>query len=368
VRVSTAFNRILQIPGANVVDVIIGDREIEVTVRLKARSLRCPCGKRFRAGYDRRRRRWRHVDLACKKLWLVYDIRRVNCSGCGVVTEQVPWARPGARFTRDFEDTVLWLAQRTDRTTVATLMRCGWESVTAIINRGVDELLDQRRLTDLYRIGVDEICYRHPHKYLTIVGNHDTGTVIDVQPGRSEQSLTNFYEQQPDPILKTITAVSMDVSKAFRGATRTHLPETTICFDPFHIMQWVNRALDRVFAAAAAGPDKVVMTSAQWRQTRWKLRTGENKLNRPGSGGVRDRTRRMWLWLHRGSSTRRPVSGPFGCIRTGSRRLVIPRGGLAGMSGRFSGLMRPHCVTGSRIVTAPARRHRQMWAWIRPLS
>ena len=41
---------------------------------------------------------------------------------------------------------VLWLAQRTDRTSVATLMRCGWETVTAIINRGVAELLDARRL------------------------------------------------------------------------------------------------------------------------------------------------------------------------------------------------------------------------------
>ena len=61
------------------------------------------------------------------------------------------------RHTRDFEDMVLWLAQRTDRTSVATLMRCGWETVTAIINRGVDELLDGRRLEALNRIGVDEV-------------------------------------------------------------------------------------------------------------------------------------------------------------------------------------------------------------------
>ena len=37
--------------------------------------------------------------------------------------------------------------------------------------------------TTLYRIGVDEICYRHPHRYLTIIGDHDTGTVIDIQSG-----------------------------------------------------------------------------------------------------------------------------------------------------------------------------------------
>ncbi len=117
---------------------------------------------------------------------------------CGVRTEELPWARPGARHTRDFEDMVLWLAQRTDRTSVATLMRCAWETVTAIINRGVTELLDARRLDALYRIGVDEICYRHPHRYLTIIGDHDTGTVVDIQPGRSEQSLANFYASQSD--------------------------------------------------------------------------------------------------------------------------------------------------------------------------
>ncbi|WP_415795847.1 ISL3 family transposase [Mycolicibacterium frederiksbergense] len=147
------------------------------------------------------------------------------------------------------------------------------------MNRGVDELLDQRRLDALYRIGVDEICYRHPHKYLTIIGDHDTGTVIDIQPGRSEDSFSAFFESQPDSALETIEAVSMDVSKAYQAAARKHVPKATICFDPFHIMQWVNRALDRVFADAASGPNKVTMTSAQWRQTRWALRTGENKLN-----------------------------------------------------------------------------------------
>jgi len=279
VRVSTAFNRLLAIPGASVTDVVIDGRDVEVTLRPTARRVSCPCGKRLRGTYDRRRRRWRHLDLGRCRLWLAYDIRRVNCPDCGVRTEELPWARPGARHTRDFEDMVLWLAQRTDRTSVATLMRCAWETVTSIINRGVVELLDQRRLETLYRIGVDEICYRHPHKYLTIIGDHDTGTVIDIQPGRSEESLAKFYEQQPDSTLENIEAVSMDVSKAFQGATRTHLPDATICFDPFHIMQWVNRALDRVFADAASGPAKLTMTSAQWRSTRWALRTGENKLN-----------------------------------------------------------------------------------------
>jgi transposase len=278
VRVSTAFNRLLQIPGAWVTDVLIGQRDVEVTLRPKARTLQCPCGILSSAFYDRRRRRWRHLDLGIQRLWLVYEIRRLDCPDCGIRTEELPWARPGARHTRDFEDTVLWLAQRTDRTSVATLMRCGWETVTAIINRGVAELLDTRRLEALYRIGVDEICYRHPHRYLTIIGDHDTGTVIDIQPGRSEESLATFYQSQPDSALTEIEAVSMDVSKAYAGATRTHVPHAVICYDPFHIMQWANRALDAVYSQGATGPGRATMSAAQWRTTRWALRTGENKL------------------------------------------------------------------------------------------
>lgn len=277
-RVSTAFNRLLQISGASVTGVSIGQRDVEVSIRPRARLLRCPCGKRLRSFYDRRRRRWRHLDLGVCRLWLVYEIRRLQCPECGVVTEELPWARPGARHTRDFEDMVLWLAQRTDRTSVATLMRCSWETVTAIINRGVAELLDERRLQTLYRIGVDEVCYRHPHHYLTIVGDHDTGTVIDIQPGRSDASLSNFYQSQPDSALNSIEVVSMDVAKAYTEATRRHTPHAVICYDPFHIMRWVNRALDAVYSQAITGPERPAMTPAQWRAGRWALRTGENKL------------------------------------------------------------------------------------------
>ncbi|MXO39927.1 hypothetical protein C3469_26415 [Mycobacterium kansasii] len=105
-----------------------------------------------------------------------------------------------------------------------------------MINRGVAELLVIRQLETLYRIGVDEVCYRHPHRYLTIIGDHDTGTVVDIQSGRSEESLVNFYQSQLDSALSHISVVSTDVSKAYTKATRTHLPQATICYDPFHII------------------------------------------------------------------------------------------------------------------------------------
>ena len=114
---------------------------------------------------------------------------------------------------------------------------------------------------------------------MTIIGDHDTGTVVDIQPGRNYQSLANFYARQSDSDLAQIEAVSMDVASAYTEATRTHVPHAVICYDPFHIMRWANRALDAVYSQAITGRGRASMTPAQWRTGRWALRTGENKLN-----------------------------------------------------------------------------------------
>jgi CheY-like chemotaxis protein len=56
------------------------------------------------------------LDFGACQVWLEADIHRVDCRACGRVrSEQVPWARPNARHTSDFENVVAWLAQRMDK-------------------------------------------------------------------------------------------------------------------------------------------------------------------------------------------------------------------------------------------------------------
>jgi transposase len=155
------------------------DRGVVIGLRRRRRTMLCPCGRSVGARYDTSRRRWRHLDFGACQVWLEADIHRVDCRACGRVrTEQVPWARPGARHTSDFENLVAWLAQRMDKSSIARLMRCSWEAVDAIVCRVVTDHIDDTRLDNLYRIGVDEISYTRGRKFLTIVADHDTGHVI----------------------------------------------------------------------------------------------------------------------------------------------------------------------------------------------
>jgi transposase len=111
-----------------VVDVSFSGEGVIVTLRLRRRRRVCAeCGQtgRGRQIHDRRVRRWRHLDLGISRCILECELRRLRCRDCGVRSEPVPWARPGAAHTRDFEGTVAWLAQQMAFAPITRLLRVG---------------------------------------------------------------------------------------------------------------------------------------------------------------------------------------------------------------------------------------------------
>ncbi len=246
-RVTTAFNKMLSIPGTSVSSVVFAPEGIVVGLRRRPGRPVCPCGRRGTGVYDTSTRRWRHLDLGSTRLFLEAEIRRLHCRRCDrVVTEQVPWARPRARHSRDFEDVIAWLAQHTDKTTVSRLMRTSWETVAGIVIRVVDEAIDARRLTGLLRIGVDEVSYRKGHRYLTVVADHDEGgTVVWAAEGKNAATLEKFYDELGEAACQQLQAVSMDLGAAFKKATDTKAPQARQCVDPFHLVALANEAIDK---------------------------------------------------------------------------------------------------------------------------
>lgn len=279
-RVTTAFNKILAPAGAGVVGVAFSPEGIVVSVRRRCRRLVCPCGFTTMASYDRSRRRWRHLDLGATRLYLEAEIRRLSCKRCGRVrTEVVPWARPGARHTKDFEDVVAWLAQRTDKTTITKLLRCSWESVAAIVVAVVAEAIDDARLDALYRIGVDEIAYRSQHRFLTVVADHDRdGAVVWAKEGKDAKTLEAFYDELGEERTTQLQAVSLDMGGAYAKATRTKAPQAAQCVDPFHVVKLANQAVDKC-RRWAWGRYRLSPGKATWiKRTRWALLKDPTKL------------------------------------------------------------------------------------------
>lgn len=243
-RISTVFRRLLGVSRMLVESVEFSEHGVVVGVRPRWRKPRCSRCGRCAPQYDKREaRRWRHLSLGRCQLWLQYAPRRVTC--CGVVTEQVPWARPGSRFTEDFEELVAYLAQITDKTQVTKLMRVSWHTVGSIVDRVITERLDPTRFDDLRRIGIDEFSHRRRHRYLTTVVDHDRRRVVWAGPRRSADTLHMFFEELGHERCQKIEFVSIDMAGGYIRAIEDRL-SATIVFDRFHVQQLASAALDEV--------------------------------------------------------------------------------------------------------------------------
>ena len=186
-----------------------------------------------------------HVELR-------YDVRRVDCARCGVRTELVPWAEPDSMYTRPFEQQVAYLAQRMDKTAVVGLMGIAWYTVGSIAARIVQRLSPSDRLDGLRRIGIDELSYRKHHKYVTIVTDHESGTIVWAREGKNAETLDAFFADLGKQRCAELNTVTLDMSQAYINSVEAHAPQAQIVFDRFHVQRLAHDALDEVRRALVA--------------------------------------------------------------------------------------------------------------------
>src|SRR5215211_541354 len=86
-------------------------RTVEVVIGFDGPAT-CPeCGTSC-PQYDRRERRWRHLDTMQFGTYLIAEVPRIECEEHGVRQVKVPWSEAGSRFTALFEAVVIdWLKE-----------------------------------------------------------------------------------------------------------------------------------------------------------------------------------------------------------------------------------------------------------------
>ncbi len=211
----------------------------------------CPICHKCCRRYDRKNpqpRIWRGLDWGGTLVEVSYDTHRIECPVHGVLVADVPWAYPGSGFTKDFDLTVGWLATYLPRSAVSEYMRIDWETVGRCVHRTLNDIEPERskRLDGLVNIGIDETSYRKGHKYITVIVNHDTNTVVWAAQGHGKSVLEQFYRQLTPAQLSSIKVVTGDGAKWITECVNAFTPECERCVDPFHVVEWAMEALDEV--------------------------------------------------------------------------------------------------------------------------
>lgn len=297
------------------VNVSLEDDEVEVQVQHGGGKLVCPkCGQ-VCPGYDKRTRRWRHLDTCQLKTLLVADVPRVECKEHGVVTVGVPWAEPGSGFTALFEALVIDWLKTAAVSAVAERLRLSWNAVDGIMQRAVKRGLSRRKALAPKRLSVDETAYRKGHDYITVVTEQESGTVLHVAEDRLTSSLSSFYEQLDEGQLGGIEAVCMDMWPAYIKATRQAIvgADHKIAFDRFHVAQYLGKGVDqvrrdehRLLLKAGDSPLKGTKyqwlrspTNMNWHQRRAFSSLRQSSLKTARAWAMKDFAAQLWHYQHR---------------------------------------------------------------------
>jgi transposase len=263
--------------------------ENQLVVRVRPRKGErnwCPHCNRRCPGYDtgHGERRWRAPDFGLLRVFLVADTPRVTCREHGVVVARVPWARHGSGFTQAFEDIVGWMAVRTDKSTLAQLMRVAWRTVGAIVERVVDSVRGTfDPFANLTRLGIDEVSYRKGQRYLTVVVDHATGRLLWAAPKADKATLAQFFDLLGPERCARIALVSADGAPWIHTVVKERCPQATLCMDPFHVVQWATKALTEVRLAVwnelrKSGQQE---QARAMKHSRWALQKNPENLSGP---------------------------------------------------------------------------------------
>ena len=160
-RLLTLINAVMRFKGFVFDQVFLTDQQqtliIGVRPRKGSRPVCSGCATKG-AVYDHLKPRlFRHVPLWGLPVYLEYVMRRVDCKQCGVKVECVPWADGRHRMTKDFRNFLSAWARRLPWNEVAHCFHTSWDTVYRAVQSAVAWGLQQRDLSGIHAIGVDEI-------------------------------------------------------------------------------------------------------------------------------------------------------------------------------------------------------------------
>jgi len=229
-----------------------GEKLLEVTVLPRRNSQAiCSCCGRGAPLYDRLGvRRFEFIPLWGYRVFLVYLMRRVECTHCGVKVEQVPWARGKRELTDTYQQFLAHWAQKLSWKEVAVSFRTSWEKVFHAVEYIVEWGLQQRDLSGVTAIGVDEIAWRKGHNYLTLVYQIDTQNIrlLWVGKARTVKTLLRFFRFFGKERSQLLKYVCSDMWKAYIKVIEKKAGQAVHILDRFHIVAKLNKAIDEVRA------------------------------------------------------------------------------------------------------------------------
>jgi transposase len=226
------------------------ERRLDIFLDFKrGSSFACPkCGKKGCKAYDTEEAVWRHLNFFQHTTYLHARRPRTDCGDCGILSTDVPWARPGSGFTYLFESFVMILVREMSLSAAARILGEHDTRIWRILNHYVTKARDAEDLHGVTKVGVDETSMKKGHNYVTVGVDMEKSKVIFATKGKDSTTLARFNQDLHDHggDADFVREVSCDMSPAFIQGAEDYFVNARITFDKFHVMKIINDAVDLV--------------------------------------------------------------------------------------------------------------------------
>ncbi len=128
-------------------------------------------------------------------------------------------------------------------------MRCGFNIVNRIIHLSAKRGMERRSHETLrfQHLSIDEKSFKKGHKYISVLSHPGSGCVLDVEEDRTKEASTSLLNKALTPDQQAqVSTISMDMWKAYMNSAKEILPNAAIVHDRFHLVKYLNDAIDKV--------------------------------------------------------------------------------------------------------------------------
>lgn len=206
----------------------------------------CSQCQRKTTTYDHlKERRFRFIPLWGYKVEFIYRPRRIECPEHGIRVEYLPWADGKNPICKPFRAFLAHWARHLSWQETARQFKVTWKNVFESVEYVVEYGLKHRVLNNIRSIGIDEIQYLIGHQYLTLVYQIDSNCrrLLFVGKDRSAKTLLRFFYRFRK-YTQGIQAICSDLWKPYLKVIKHKLPEGIHILDRFHVMKYLNDAVD----------------------------------------------------------------------------------------------------------------------------
>ncbi|MGI6454772.1 MAG: ISL3 family transposase [bacterium] len=257
--IQTILNRVHKIKGFVYGKICFGtwesDPSLEVKVhpRKGSQGICSQCGKKS-PGYDTQpERRFEFIPLWGYRVFLLYKMRRVNCTRCGIKIEKVPWAVGKQESTTTYKWFLANWAKRLSWQEVAKVFHSSWYRVQEAVEMAVEWGRQHMELEGITAIGIDEIQVGKGHTYLTLVYQINEGArrLLWVGEKRKVKTLLRFFRWLGEARTARLQFICSDMWKPYLKVVQKKAGQAIHILDRFHIVAHLNKAIDEVRAQEA---------------------------------------------------------------------------------------------------------------------